>query len=392
MYLISELAVKAGLSRTTLLYYEKLGLIRGQRLDNGYRYYNESDLQQLFLIQQLQSAGLSLKECEECLQAKLDRTLLERRLSQLDDEIEKKVRARELLLALHGERPQRELHHSLSKHAPNAYLSWLNTQGYSEKEALRLKWLSKDMNEHDIYMQDFMTVFASLQHWGPGSEQDTLKAISLMSMQSMQHILDIGCGTGLSTLLLAENSSAHITAVDNEPIAIEQLEKQRQHSPWKEQISPVLGSMTALPFAAKSFDAIWAEGCVYIMGMENALKQWKPFLADNGILMVSDLVWLTENPEPEAQQFWQSEYPDIQSIPSRIKLFKKLGYEVMEHFSLGIDAWQNYWLPLQNRVQELKLRLTNSQALSDIEKEIAIYERSAAKDFTYQYFVLKLNH
>lgn len=57
MYLISELAVKAGLSRTTLLYYEKLGLIRGQRLDNGYRYYNESDLQQLFLIQQLQSAG-----------------------------------------------------------------------------------------------------------------------------------------------------------------------------------------------------------------------------------------------------------------------------------------------------------------------------------------------
>lgn len=57
----------------------------------------------------------------------------------------------------------------------------------------------------------------------------------------------------------------------------------------------------------------------------------------------------------------------------------------MEHFSLGIDAWQNYWLPLQNRVQELKLRLTNSQALSDIEKEIAIYERSAAKDFTYQY-------
>ncbi|WP_249937648.1 MerR family DNA-binding transcriptional regulator, partial [Vibrio parahaemolyticus] len=41
MYLISELAAKAGISRTTLLYYEKLGLINGQRLDNGYRYYSE---------------------------------------------------------------------------------------------------------------------------------------------------------------------------------------------------------------------------------------------------------------------------------------------------------------------------------------------------------------
>ena len=33
MYKISQLADLLGLSRTTLLYYEKLGLIRGQRLD-----------------------------------------------------------------------------------------------------------------------------------------------------------------------------------------------------------------------------------------------------------------------------------------------------------------------------------------------------------------------
>lgn len=57
-----------------------------------------------------------------------------------------------------GERPQRELHYSLSQSAPSAYLNWLSTQGYSEKEALRLKWLSKDMNEHESYMKDFMTV------------------------------------------------------------------------------------------------------------------------------------------------------------------------------------------------------------------------------------------
>lgn len=158
MYLISELAAKAGISRTTLLYYEKLGLINGQRLDNGYRYYSENDLQRLLLIQQLQSAGLSLKECEQCLDAKLSRSLLENRLTQLNHEIDKKIQARELLLALLGERPQRELHYSLSQSAPSAYLNWLSTQGYSEKEALRLKWLSKDMNEHESYMKDFMTV------------------------------------------------------------------------------------------------------------------------------------------------------------------------------------------------------------------------------------------
>ncbi|GAJ78950.1 transcriptional regulator, MerR family [Vibrio sp. JCM 18905] len=74
---ISELGAKAGISRTTLLYYEKLGLINGHRLDNGYRYYSENDLQLLFLTKQLQSAGLSLKECEQCMDAKLSRSSLE---------------------------------------------------------------------------------------------------------------------------------------------------------------------------------------------------------------------------------------------------------------------------------------------------------------------------
>lgn len=167
MYLISELAAKVGVSRTTLLYYERLGLVTGQRLDNGYRYYSEGDLQRLILIQQLQTAGLSLKECQECLQAKLDKSLLESRLNQLNEEIEKKQHARELLMALLGKGSQRELHQSLGKNAPNAYLNWLHVQGYSEKEALRLKWLSKDMNQHDTYMQDFMTVFETLERWGP---------------------------------------------------------------------------------------------------------------------------------------------------------------------------------------------------------------------------------
>ncbi|TOK05696.1 SAM-dependent methyltransferase, partial [Vibrio parahaemolyticus] len=63
---------------------------------------------------------------------------------------------------------------------------------------------------------------------------------------------------------------------------------------------------------------------------------------------------------------------------------------VIEHFSLGVDAWQNYWQPLQDRVEELQAAMPASQVLLDINKEISIYERSAAKDFTYQYFILKI--
>ena len=52
---------------------------------------------------------------------------------------------------------------------------------------------------------------------GPGGDAQTLKALQLSglmtSTQSMQ-IADIGCGTGASTLVLAENLNASITAID----------------------------------------------------------------------------------------------------------------------------------------------------------------------------------
>nr|MBF4302463.1 methyltransferase [Vibrio anguillarum] len=60
------------------------------------------------------------------------------------------------------------------------------------------------------------------------------------------------------------------------------------------------------------------------------------------------------------------------------------------HFSLGVDAWHNYWQPLQDRVEELQAVMPASQALLDINKEISIYQRFATKDYTYQYFILKL--
>ncbi|TKF82784.1 MerR family transcriptional regulator, partial [Vibrio sp. F13] len=81
MYRISELAQKVGLSRSTLLYYEKLGLISAKRQSNGYRCYTDKDVQRVKLLQQLQAGGLTLKECQACLKAQIDRELLLHRLN-----------------------------------------------------------------------------------------------------------------------------------------------------------------------------------------------------------------------------------------------------------------------------------------------------------------------
>lgn len=162
MYQISELAESVGLSRATLLYYEKLGLMTGKRQANGYRVYTDADRQRLRLMQQLQAGGLSLQECRACLDGKLDRDLLSQRLETLEREVAEKTRSRDLLAALLGRGSLKDWHEEVERVAPDLHRAWLMTQGFSSEEAARVAWVSKDMNAHDDYMARFMDVFSGL--------------------------------------------------------------------------------------------------------------------------------------------------------------------------------------------------------------------------------------
>jgi len=51
---------------------------------------------------------------------------------------------------------------------------------------------------------------------GPGSQQSTIKALQFLPQLTPQsHLLDIGCGTGAQTMVLSEQTPAHITAIDS---------------------------------------------------------------------------------------------------------------------------------------------------------------------------------
>ncbi len=55
-------------------------------------------------------------------------------------------------------------------------------------------------------MNDFMRVFETLERWGPGSEEQTKDALSKLPY-SPKNILEIGCGKGLSTAVLLQNTT-----------------------------------------------------------------------------------------------------------------------------------------------------------------------------------------
>lgn len=89
-YHISGLARKSGLSRSTLLHYDRIGLLSASgRTPSGYRIYTEKDRRRLERICHFRRAGLSLADIKKVLNArgKLNVRMLEARLHAASDEI-----------------------------------------------------------------------------------------------------------------------------------------------------------------------------------------------------------------------------------------------------------------------------------------------------------------
>lgn len=67
---ITKFSEISGTSRQSLIYYDKIGLFKPARRErNGYRWYRHNQIEEIFLIQTLAAAGLSLKEIEEYMES-----------------------------------------------------------------------------------------------------------------------------------------------------------------------------------------------------------------------------------------------------------------------------------------------------------------------------------
>ena len=91
MVTISALAKGSGLSRSALLYYDRLGLLRpSRRSRSGYRLYSPSEVERLEQICLFRQMGIPLREMKRLLDSSAESTsvgILKRRLRVLNREI-----------------------------------------------------------------------------------------------------------------------------------------------------------------------------------------------------------------------------------------------------------------------------------------------------------------
>ena len=171
---ITTFARRFGLSRGTLLYYDRIGLLRPSgRSDAGYRLYAEADRQRLEAICSYRQAGLTLEDIERLLVAPEDDNtrVLQRRLAEIGTEL-RSLQLKQRLLAgmlkatVVGEVPaavdketwvamlraagmddaaMERWHREFERRAPEAHQGFLEGLGISEPEIRRIRSWSADV-------------------------------------------------------------------------------------------------------------------------------------------------------------------------------------------------------------------------------------------------------
>ncbi|MGB3863253.1 MAG: class I SAM-dependent methyltransferase, partial [Candidatus Aminicenantaceae bacterium] len=203
----------------------------------------------------------------------------------------------------------------------------------------------------------FFEIHQGLPREGPGRNDYTRKAFEMLPKLDKPRILDIGCGPGGPTIELARISGGFVISLDNHQSYLDVLEEKIRKQGLSERVKAVNRSMFMMDFPEESFDIIWSEGSIYIIGFEMGLKEWRRFIKSHGFLVVHEMTWLKSDPPKEIADYWKRMYPGITTIPNNLEIIPRCGYKVLGHFPLSEDAWwEEYYHPLQERIDQLRAK------------------------------------
>lgn len=194
---------------------------------------------------------------------------------------------------------------------------------------------------------------------GPGSPETTRRALSMVpSLPTRRRVLDLGCGTGASTLTLAEqlDDGVEVVAVDVHPPYIQRLRGRAKARGLSEKITTRVADMRALGVKPQSFDLVWAEGSLYTIGFAHGCEMCRKLLTPGGAIGVSELVWLVDDPDPEVRAHWAEAYPDMHTREEIIAGMQRHGYRSAGDFVLPRSDWEAYYALVRGRIEEFERR------------------------------------
>ncbi len=160
MYTIGKLGKKVGLSRSTLLYYDDIGLLKpSARTEANYRCYTEDDFERLKQICLYRDTGMSLEEIRRILDSTLTDKIpiLEKHLQNLCQEMRRLTLQRQIItrIMIQKEDPGLKMAEFQILSTKDAFLKVLAGVGFNDQEFMKLhqEFEKSFPEEHQAFLE-----------------------------------------------------------------------------------------------------------------------------------------------------------------------------------------------------------------------------------------------
>jgi hypothetical protein len=124
-------------------------------------------------------------------------------------------------------------------------------------------------------------------------------------------------------------------------------------------------------------------------GFEQALQLWRPLLANDGIAIVSEMSWFTNEVPDPAIAYWHKAYPMIGSEAENIDRANRAGFSVLSTQKLPSSAWWiNYYNPLRERMKKIEITPVTQSVIRETEEQMLLFEKFS-NSYGYMFYVLR---
>ncbi len=233
-------------------------------------------------------------------------------------------------------------------------------------------------------MDAFFQLHRDLVREGPGEAADVRWATGLAGLKPNAQIVDIACGAGADTASLLEAApKGHLTALDLTPHFVETVRAAWADDP---RVTVLRADMARI---ANTYDFIWCAGAAYIIGVDQALANWRKALRPGGTIAFSDAVWFTSDRSPRAEALW-ADYPAMVDEAGLNAKIAQAGYEILGQRRVSDQGWENYYGPLDKRIAALRpgADAALTAVLDEAEEEAACW-RAHRDEFGYVLSVIR---
>jgi len=194
------------------------------------------------------------------------------------------------------------------------------------------------------------------------------KAISIIPIIENPRILDVGCGSGVPTLMIAEKFNGKITAIDTDTKSIAIFREKVKELDLSNRVTLTDSSLFDIKVKNNQYDLILAEGLLNVVGFQKGFLKIIKLLKRKGFIIIHD---------------------EFQNQNDKIEFIKNNDCKILDSFVLDEQIWWNdYFKCLEKEISSNSNKELLKLFKSDLH-EIKLFKKNPSQ-YTSVYIIEKI--